>query len=268
MGDRFQGDDAVSRGFTLIEMAIVLVVVGLVVASAGRVVGPIRDSQRAEVTGHRLTLVQQAIQVYVIRNGCLPCPADGGVASTVATAGLSASTGGTYVTACSAVACTQTRGVVPWRTVGLSEDDATDGWNNRIRYGVAAGAPCGGAGGLQDTNGMIRCTTSTFPAGGVSLNDNDFAGGPEVTNAAYVLVSSGPDRAMALQARTGTATGDLYGQSGSGTGQALNSSDTNVFANGSLNGSTGTAHFDDIARFMSGPMIIQLCGANACGNPA
>ncbi|MHB1207872.1 MAG: hypothetical protein ACYCZX_20070, partial [Rhodospirillaceae bacterium] len=28
------------------------------------------------------------------------------------------------------------------------------------------------------------------------------------------------------------------------------------------------AHFDDIVRFRTAPMIIQLCGANACGNPA
>lgn len=256
------------RGFTLIEMAIVLVVVGLVVSAAGKVIAPVLDTQKAETTAERMKLVQQAIQVYVIRNGCLPCPADGALISSAATAGLSQSTGGTYVTACSATPCTQTRGVVPWRTIGLREAEASDGWNDRLRYGVAAGTPCGGGSGVQDTNGMIRCNTTSFPAGGISVNDNDVAGGPEVTDAVYVLVSSGPDQALAYKITSGAFTGDRYSQLGGGGGQGVNASDTNVFANGGLVYPDGVTHFDDITKFMSAPLIIRLCGSNACGNPA
>jgi type II secretory pathway pseudopilin PulG len=262
-----------TAGFTLIEMAILVTVVGLVIGGAFQVVGPVVNTQRGETTIQRLAAIQKALQVYVIAYGCLPCPANGALASlsTSPTFGQSLDSGGTYVTStvhCTSNNCATTSTVVPWRSLGLSEPEATDGWGNRIRYYVANGTTCNSSTGLQSTGGMVRCSTSSFPAGGVSINDFDVAGGPEITTAAYVLVSSGPDGALALRASTGASTADTYGQSGGGGGQDENFDGDAVFASGGANTTAGTAHYDDLTRFATAPTMIALCGSGACGNPS
>lgn len=264
-----------NAGFTLIEMAIVLVVIGLVFAGSLQVIQPVRESGRAADTNRRMDIVQQALQLYVIRFGCLPCPADGTHASTHADAGRSEiSGGGTYTTA--AVHCTSgttncltANAVVPWRELGLAEMETADAWGDRLRYYVDNGTPCtAGAHGLQSDNGMVRCSVSSFPAGGVTIDDIDVTGSPDISNAAYVLVSSGPDRSLALKAiGGGTMSVDVYSQTGGGGAQDENSNDNNAFAYGSYIGTSGDTHFDDIVRFMTAPYMILRCGSNACGNP-
>lgn len=263
-----------SAGFSLIEMAIVLAVLSVIGVAAIQITTPVLDGQRAAQTRQRMDMVQKALQLYVIRFGCLPCPAQGTLATGDANAGRSMdATPVTYTTA--AVHCTSgttdclaENTTVPWKELGLSEADATDAWQDRFRYFVANGTPCtAGAHGLQSVDGMVRCTTASFPAGGVSVDDTDVAGGPEITNAAYVLISSGPDRSLALP-WSGVLTADRWAQLGGGGAQEENADDDDVFATGSFNGAGLDTHFDDIVKFTTAPIMMQLCGTNACGNPA
>lgn len=256
------------RGFTLVEMAIVLVVVSLIITGGLNAVGPIIDARKSQTTSDRMDLVQQALQVYVAQYGCLPCPADGTLASSAGgNVGLAENTGGTYTTAsvhCTSTACRSASAVVPWRDLGISEDEASDAWGNRMRYAVANGTPCGTAVGVQDTDGMNRCGTSSFPAGGISIDDIDTVASPDYTNAAYVLVSSGPDRSLAFAISTGTLSANRYGQASGG--QFENTNGDATYAVGELNSTNGTAHFDDITRFVTAPVMIIKCGVGACGN--
>jgi type II secretory pathway pseudopilin PulG len=166
----------VGKGFTLIEMAIMLAVIGLVVVAAGRTIGPVLDSRKGEATMKRMDIVQQALQLYIIRNGCLPCPTNGALASTNAAAGLATSLAGvTYTTpggVPGAVRCSSdcqiTNATLPWRDLGISEAEVVDGWGNRIRYMVAGAATnsCGAtAPKVTDTDGMVRDGISCFPQG-------------------------------------------------------------------------------------------------------
>jgi prepilin-type N-terminal cleavage/methylation domain-containing protein len=263
-----------SLGFTLIEMAIVLVIIGLVTAAAVKVIKPIRDVSKTDLTLQHLAAIDKALQLYVVTNGCLPCPADGSQASSVlttinsvdySTAGL-ADGGGAYVSGCASSACRTTNRTVPWITLGLSEEIASDGWGDRIRY-VVKGTPCSGS-DLTSSNGMIRCLTSgstAFPTGGVTVQDND-AGTTAL--AAYVLISSGADRGSALKAYAGGTTGNTA--SGTSEGTSGNARDTTftTFYKGTVNNSSGSSHFDDIVIFRTPSLVILMCGANACGNPA
>ncbi len=255
-----------SRGFTLVEVAILVVIVGLISVGGLTIVGAIFDSRRSQTTGERLDLIEQALQSYVEEFSCLPCPTDGSLSSTGAdnNFGRSFDTGGLVGGNCTATACRLIDAVVPWRTLGLSEEFATDGWGDRIRYYVGVGTPCTAAAGLQDTAGMDRCGT-TYPTGNVTVNDNDSA--TTITNAAYVLVSSGPDKSLALTSSTGVTTNDIYGQTGGGGGQDENSDDDAVFAFGDFRSLSGVAHFDDIVRFKSAEIMVQLCGPGTCQNP-
>ncbi len=267
-------------GFTIIEMGIVLVIIGLVSGAAISILGPIGDGRKAELTNQHLDVIQKALQVYVIQNGCLPCPTDGTQASVPANVnvGKSMTVGSVLVAGtCAAAACLKAAAVVPWVTLGISEEDITDGWGDRIRYGVAGSQVTAStctlpvAGALQLTNGMVRTpgASGCYPQGNLTVDDidNTAVSEPDMQQAAYVLVSSGADKALALRAKTGASTGNRWTQAGTDA-QFVNSDGDDAYALGIVNANSDHTHFDDITRFDTAPIMIQLCGAGACGNPS
>ena len=119
-------------GFTLVEMAIVLVILGFVLSA---LLLPLR-AQREQVflaqTNATLETAKQALLGYAQRNGRLPCPA------TVASQGRESPLGGTVAATPN---CAQNGlGFLPAATLGIqpvnAQGLAVDGWNNPIRYAV------------------------------------------------------------------------------------------------------------------------------------
>jgi prepilin-type N-terminal cleavage/methylation domain-containing protein len=108
-------------GFTLVEMAIVLMIVGLLLG--GMLVPLSAQMEQRNISDTRKTLdeIQQALIGYAIINGRLPYPAKPTlITGTDANAGLADNT--------------LTMGVIPWATLGTSE---TDAWGRRFTYSVA-----------------------------------------------------------------------------------------------------------------------------------
>lgn len=160
------------RAFTLVEIAVVIVVLGFLLAMIAGIATSLIGQQRREMTRLRLAGVETALALFVSQNKRLPCPADGRVAGTTAGAGLELRAGGNCRT--TGAANTQTHGVVPWRTLGLAEPDVTDGWGNRLTYRVAPEAVAdnsldltacdpGGTGGLSGGVCDATCANATFP---------------------------------------------------------------------------------------------------------
>lgn len=116
------------QGFTLVEIAIVLVILGFVL---GALLLPLQ-AQRQQIaqvqTENTLEIAKQALLGFAQSNGRLPCPA------TAASSGLEAPLGGN-------VLCTSQLGYLPAATLGVQPTDANgfaiDAWNNRIMYAVA-----------------------------------------------------------------------------------------------------------------------------------
>ncbi len=108
------------RGFTLVELAIVLVIIGLIVGSfVGTLSSRIEATHIAE-TKQGLDDIKTAIFGYVYKNGVLPCPdMDGDGESDVCVSPIINS------------------GVVPSVTLGLGSGDA---WNNKYEYWIDAAA--------------------------------------------------------------------------------------------------------------------------------
>jgi len=130
------------RGFTLVELAVALAVIGLLL---GMLIVPLNsqvDQQRINDTRKQLNLVTEAILGFAVTNGRLPCPALATTASTVSTAGTENRTAPN----CNAVVGGVARGVVPWAVLGLPE---LDSWGRRFTYVVTASFADDLTGGLQ-----------------------------------------------------------------------------------------------------------------------
>ena len=120
-------------GFTLVEMAIVLVIFGLVLSSLLLPLQAQRDLAFIAQTNATLDNAKQALLGFAQRNGRLPCPA-----TNLGTATFPDDTGTANPNGSGA--CNQLVGFLPAATLGLQPTDsqgfALDGWNNRIRYSV------------------------------------------------------------------------------------------------------------------------------------
>jgi prepilin-type N-terminal cleavage/methylation domain-containing protein len=138
-----------SFGFTLVEMAMVLLIIGLILGGLLPTISTQQEQQRINETRKELSEIQQALIGFAVINGRLPCPAQASLASDQPNAGMETSKGNTCGclsasgsndtvanAGASNVACTNTSvtGVIPWVTLGIRE---TDAWDHRFTYRVA-----------------------------------------------------------------------------------------------------------------------------------
>jgi prepilin-type N-terminal cleavage/methylation domain-containing protein len=212
-----------ARGFTLVELTIVLVILALLAGSLFGLTSTMMNIQRGETTRAKLKVIDAALVSFVAINRRLPCPANGTLM-----------TGGEELVA--AQCNNQATGVVPWSVLGLSASDIEDGWGTRITYRtdryltltgsgghpnpmdmslcdpagtmLIASAPrdttttqitCGMAGSCVATN-LSLCVSPTLFLPGKGLEVRDALGGTVLMNpatntgAAYVLISHGENR--------------------------------------------------------------------------
>ena len=120
---------AQTAGFTLAEMAIVLIIVGLLLTSVLSTVSTQLDLRNNRETQTRLDQIKEALIGYAQANGRLPCPADGTLATGASGAGLE------EVTSTTTYVCKSGNkyAVLPWATLGVTE---TDVWGRRFTYKV------------------------------------------------------------------------------------------------------------------------------------
>ena len=114
------------QGFSLVEMAIVLVILGFVLGALLLPLQAQRQSAAQGQTENTLANAKQALLGFAQSQGRLPCPA------TLVSNGAELPLGGGV--------CTQQVGFLPAATLGIQPTDAQgfalDAWNNRIRYAV------------------------------------------------------------------------------------------------------------------------------------
>jgi prepilin-type N-terminal cleavage/methylation domain-containing protein len=144
-----------TSGFTLIEIAVVLVVLSILLAAVAIPIATQLNQRRATETQRTLDIANQALIGFASVSGRLPCPAtDGGSVGIANSFGVEAfAAGGTEANG----NCAVWVGYVPAVTLGLSPVDSqgflVDGWGtkaNRIRYSVWGGSLT--AAGFSATN--------------------------------------------------------------------------------------------------------------------
>ncbi len=160
------------RGFTLIEMAIVLLILGLALGMVLNVTSGMRDAQNRQLVRTQLDTLETALANFVAVNKRLPCPANGLLASGTANAGIETLSPGPPPAALppkgTCNPASQINGVIPWVSLGLTESDATDPWLGRMTYRVdpalAGGAPLPL---LMDMSNCDPSSTGAVGAGGI-----------------------------------------------------------------------------------------------------
>ncbi|WP_229261229.1 type II secretion system protein [Duganella levis] len=105
-------------GFTLVEIAIVLLIVGLMIGGMLAPLSSQMEQRRVTDTKRAMEEAREALYGFALRNGYLPCPA---ISSTN---GLEDRTGN---------ACNKRYGFLPWATLGVSR---LDGWDRLMGYSV------------------------------------------------------------------------------------------------------------------------------------
>jgi prepilin-type N-terminal cleavage/methylation domain-containing protein len=118
-----------ARGFSLVELSIVVLVIGIVLTMGIGAWTANLENQAHAATAQRQAAIKEALTGYLRRNNRLPCPdsdftAPDGVENRT--------TAGDPTTACSAAF-----GIIPYTTLSLARDAARDGWGNFFSYHVS-----------------------------------------------------------------------------------------------------------------------------------
>jgi len=122
-----------SKGFTLLEMAIVMVVLGLLLGGILMPLSTQMEKKDRDETQKILEEIRDALIGYTMANGRLPCPDTDG--------------DGTIDMGSS---CSNIQGTIPWADLGVGKEDA---WGQLFTYRVT--------GDFADTNDGTGCGTST-----------------------------------------------------------------------------------------------------------
>jgi len=167
-------------GFSLVELAVVVVIIGVMMTMGLAAMNAARSNQAFSTTIQKQATIKQALINYIRNNTRLPCPdtdfaAPDGIENRT--------TAGNTATACSAKF-----GLLPYVTLSLPRDAVQDGWGNFFSYQVSNTPPTTDwtltANFYSGNTGIITVNTRVGVAGTVT---------PLATSVVAVVVSHGPN---------------------------------------------------------------------------
>ena len=168
-------------GFTLVEMAIVLVIVGLLISAFLAPLSAQRDLKDYSDAKLRLEQIREALYGYAVINGSLPCP----------TTAADPTDNVNYGHGDATCLLTDPAGVLPWKDLGVQEIDS---WGTQRNLTTA---PWIGYWVYRvDPNFTAAFSLTTAPAGNINIRKSD--GITSLTIAAEravaVICTTGKDR--------------------------------------------------------------------------
>lgn len=244
-----------NRGFSLIELAIVMFIVSLILGGLLTPLSTRLEAQNRKQTNTMLAEIKESLIGYAIINGHLPCPdcsdttsgscGDSGITSYGLNGGINdgiedgvdfSDAGTTPRSGNNFKSCAVQEGNLPWATLGVPEDDA---WENRFHYRVTdrttGSNPDSFADDEEDcstsTSGISFCLDST---GDININDED--GNPVAQNVPAIVISFG-------------ANADDVGNPSSNS-EKKNQDDDTTFVQEDYR-AEGTNEFDDLLIWVS-----------------
>lgn len=215
-----------TKGFTLIELSIALVIVGLLLGTFLSVYSVQLQSSRLTATKQKQQLIKQALINFIAVNNRLPCPA-------VATLSNPTILGGSInygKEAANPGTCTDTitsgevvTGVVPWVTLGLALENVEDGYYSMLTYQVVRAATNRTSKTISGLSGIINTHYATPVTATNAANSCVVVGTNNPCAAVVVILSHGSDGLGAYN-----STG-LRNELPTGDDQLENTDNDNVF---------------------------------------
>jgi prepilin-type N-terminal cleavage/methylation domain-containing protein len=185
-------------GFTLVEIAVVLLIVAFLTVAGVRLLSSTQEGLRARLTRQNMDAVKAALQAFMVRAGRLPCPAEETDNPSDATYGIEATPTAGACPGTTGLDSVAFRGVVPWKTLGMTTETAFDGWGRQITYAVTNTATSLTTATLSGLGGSMTLHTAApislgLPATGNQINACSTTANDNVCNAAaaVMLVSHG-----------------------------------------------------------------------------
>lgn len=247
-----------NKGFTLIEIALVLAVGGLLIASFSSYLLNFHTLAQQKDMRNRMSLITEAVQEFLEVNGRVPCPASITAAIDTANFGREVSDATTLcnaVTAGSGIfvsgsgANRVVHGAVPVRTLNLPDDYHFDAFGNRFTFAVTANQATTGL-TFSDNDGAIIVNDS---AGNAIVPDATAI--PPIPGATFIIVSHGRNRHGGF-----TVEGAEYGPCNDGTtNEQQNCNDNRTFVDTMLVGDD----FDDFVSFKAGRLLTSAIPSGA-----
>ncbi len=158
-----------TSGFTLLEMAVVLVIVGVMAGLVLQVQRLNKPSECYESTEKQLATIRGAINAFVVKNQRLPVPAGRSLSSSHPKSGKETDMA-TDASNVDVLAGTVDLifGALPFQTLGLPSSFAADCWGNKFSYVVTKNftttsgyADASAAGGITFNNGAVAAKINT-----------------------------------------------------------------------------------------------------------
>jgi type II secretory pathway pseudopilin PulG len=229
-------------GFSLVEMAIVIVIITLLLGAILVPLGTQADQRKIDDAKNTLDNIRQALIGYAVANGYLPCPDE-----TLAT-GIGTPNDGVEDRDSSGN-CQKNRGNVPWSTLGTSP---TDPWGNRYFYAITPEyAQRSPAFNLDTPNTLNTATALRVCSATPCSTPNVIA-----DKVPAIVMSYGKNGYGAINGATGTQN-SIPGTISANENENVNND--NVFISRSItfvgDTTSGVQEFDDIATWLS-PYIL------------
>lgn len=242
-----------SYGFTLLEMAFVIIIIGAITGMGIVSTLGVIDAAKRSATEKKLDTIEDALKAYLVKSNRLPCPTDLTATSSSSTYNVESQTIGSCsgTPAGESIGSWSSRGGVPTKTLGLPDSFMYDGWGRKIVYTVDKNTTYENA--FEAIGTDEYCELQIEDTTGALLTGNSsYTGG-----AAYVLLSYGENGHGAY-----TQNG-IINSSGSTNADELQNCRCNSsgVAVGGLNPrfvqQDQSSTFDDIVRFKE-PWQLQI----------
>ncbi|NCC21125.1 MAG: prepilin-type N-terminal cleavage/methylation domain-containing protein [Alphaproteobacteria bacterium] len=197
-------------GFTLIEVALVMVIVGLLLAGASSLLLIYLKETQIRTTEQRIDAVNDAMQLFLSLNGRYPCPARADVLPDSAEFGVEVADCATNGAVSGTAEVTGVLnsfpvsiGAVPTRSLSLPDEYIADAWGGRFTLAVTERMTDAATfnrleGAIDVVDSYGNPVVNPPPVGGVRNVDNGYAH--------YVIVSHGRNGEGAVPIGGGAAT--------------------------------------------------------------
>ena len=264
-------------GFTLIELALVIAILGLLAAAAFRYATNISNTRNYADLNETLTTIEEALRAYSASQSRLPCPSDITLSDNatnfgkeVGTSGDGNCTGYNFINSGTdpdnadglydaTAASNVVAGGVPTKTLKIDDRYAYDPWGRRILFAVDKR--------ITATSAFTTysVTNSTIGVVVVKQNSTDTLANAITYKAVYSLTSFGPN-GHGGYVRNPSATSTRFNAASTNTNEqnnchcnssAVTTAFDRIFVQNSKTPSTTLTNvFDDVVRFKTRSQLV------------